>query len=319
MPRRIFFRILLAFLALTITFFITGYFFARPIALFFGRAALENLFKNAETSIKGCDFKPGTLLFYSIEIKKGKSLDIKIEEAAIAYNLKALVRKKISRVSLKNVSMDIKPLKAFSAERIDALNLKPGSGKLYIPKIDYDNFRIGEIKSDMKFGDNVISMNPVDITFLGGRITGNLNISVLSPDIVKYDFNLKALNLDIRSFVEDFKLIDKFEMTGKLGGAMSLAGMGASINEVNGTFLTDSPGGVLVIKDTRFLENVSKNSGQPLDIIVESFRNYNYNSGIARLFVEAGSLVMDVKLDGKTGKRNLALVLHDFSARKEKP
>ncbi|MDP2911079.1 MAG: hypothetical protein Q8N76_01950, partial [Candidatus Omnitrophota bacterium] len=60
------------------------------------------------------------------------------------------------------------------------------------------------------------------------------------------------------------------------------------------------------------LENVAKQSNQPLDIIVESFRNYNYNNGMISLGMESGNLVMDIKLDGKAGKRNLAVVLHNF-------
>jgi hypothetical protein len=203
-------------------------------------------------------------------------------------------------------------LKTFSAERVDVLNLSPDSAGLYIPRVNYDNLKTGEIKSSAKFKDSAISMSPLSIDFLGGNIAGDFNISILRPDIVKYDFNLKALNLNIRSFVEDFKLIDKFEMTGRLEGAMSLEGSGPGVNKLNGTFFTDQPGGVLIIKDTKFLENVAKNSKQPLDIIVESFKNYNYNSGILKLYMDNGNLVLDVNLEGQTGKRNLTVVLHEF-------
>jgi hypothetical protein len=303
------FRVLIIFF---VVIFITGYFFTKPIILSLCRLKLESAFKGASVSVKNCSFKPRLISFYNIEVKKDKSYDIKIEEAGITYDFKALLKKNISRVSFNNVSVDINPLKTFSADRIDVLNLSPDSAELYIPRINYDNLKTGEIKSSAKFRNSAISMSPLSINFLEGNIAGDLNILILSAGIVKYDFNLKALDLNIRSFVEDFKLIDKFEMTGRLEGAMSLAGSGPAVNELNGTFFTDKPGGILIIKDTKFLENVAKNSKQPLDIIVESFKNYNYNSGILKLYMDNGNLVLDVNLNGQTGKRNLTIVLHDF-------
>ena len=92
-----------------------------------------------------------------------------------------------------------------------------------------------------------------------------------------------------------------------------------NIKEIKGDFRTDTSGGTLIINDKTFLENVAKQSNQPLDIIVESFRNYNYNNGIVKLSAETGNLVMDLKLEGKSGKRSLAIILHDFNEGKEKP
>jgi len=302
------------FCALIIFFaviFITGYFFTRPLILSLGRMKLERVFKGASVSIKNCGFKPRLISFYNIEIKKDKAYDIKIKEAGITYDLKALVNKNIAKVSFNDVSAGINPLKTFSADRIDVLNLNPDSAELYIPRINYDNLKTGEIKSSVKFRDSAISMSPLSVNFLGGNITGDLNILILSAEIVKYDFRLKALDLNIRSFVEDFKLIDKFEMTGSLEGAMSLEGSGPAVNELNGTFFTDKPGGILIIKDTRFLENIAKNSKQPLDIIVESFKNYNYNSGILKLYLSNGSIFMNISLNGETGRRDFTVVLHD--------
>jgi hypothetical protein len=305
-------KTLLALIIFFVVIFITGYFFTKPIILSISRMKLEAVFKGASVSVKDCSFKPRLVSFYNIEVKKDKAYDIKIEEAGIAYDFKTLFKKNIAKVSLNNVLVDINPLKTFSAERIDILNLNPDSAGLYIPRINYDNLKTGEIKSSAKFRDNAISISPLSIDFLGGTIAGDLNILILSGGIVRYDFNLKALNLNIRSFVEDFKLIDKFEMTGRLEGAMSLAGSGQAVNELNGAFFTAKPGGVLIIKDTKFLENVAKNSKQPLDIIVESFKNYNYNSGILKLYMDNGNLVLDVNLNGQAGKRNLTIVLHNF-------
>ena len=305
-------KILYALIIFFVVIFITGYFFAKPIILSLGRMKLESVFKGAAVSVKNCGFKPGSISFYNIEVKKDKSYDISIKELGIAYDLRALLNKNITRVSFSDVSAGINPLKTFSADRINILNLNPDSAELYIPRINYDNLKTGEIKSSVNFRDTAISMSPLFVNFLGGNITGELNILILSEGIVKYDFNLKALDLNIRSFVEDFKLVDKFEMTGNLEGAMSLEGSGPALNELNGTFFTDRNGGILIIKDTRFLENIAKNSKQPLDIIVESFKNYNYNSGILKLYLSNGSIFMNISLNGETGRRDFTVVLHEL-------
>jgi hypothetical protein len=273
---------------------------------------LQSAFKDASVSVKDCGFRPRLLSFYGIEVKKDKAYDIKIQEAGIVYDLKSLFKKNITRVSFNNVSVDVNPLKTFSINRIDVLNLNPDSGELYIPKINYDNLKTGEIKSRMKFSANAVLMSPLSIDFFGGSIAGDLNILILSSDVVKYSFNLKALDLNIKSFIEDFKLTDKVEMTGRLEGAASMSGSGAVINELQGDFFTDKNGGTLVIKDNKFLENISKDTKQPLDIIVESFKNYNYNSGILKLYLSNGNIILNINLNGEKGKRDFTIVLHDL-------
>ena len=106
--------------------------------------------------------------------------------------------------------------------------------------------------------------------------------------------------------------MDKVEMTGRLGGVVSMSGSGAVINEMEGDFFTDKNGGTLIIKDNKFLENISKDTKQPLDIIVESFKNYNYNSGILKLYLSNGNLVLNIDLNGEKGKRDFTVVLHSL-------
>jgi hypothetical protein len=69
---------------------------------------------------------------------------------------------------------------------------------------------------------------------------------------------------------------------------------------------------MLTITDDKFLNNVAKSSGQSLDILVESFKNYHYNTGVMKLSLERGDIVFDIALEGEAGKRNLSIVLHDF-------
>jgi hypothetical protein len=81
---------------------------------------------------------------------------------------------------------------------------------------------------------------------------------------------------------------------------------------LSGNFSTLQPGGILVIKDDKFLKNLSRTTKQPLDILVESFKDYHYNTALMKLSFDKGNIILDVALEGEAGKRNLSIVLHDF-------
>ncbi|MCM8789859.1 MAG: YdbH domain-containing protein [Candidatus Omnitrophica bacterium] len=116
----------------------------------------------------------------------------------------------------------------------------------------------------------------------------------------------------MEEFVRDFNLGEKIRLSGKLAGAVILSGSGNNIKAVNGKFMTTGTGGVLIIKDNRFLENMARNSGQLLDILAESFKDYHYNTGVIKLSFDKGNLILDIVLEGDVGKRSLNIVLHDF-------
>jgi hypothetical protein len=106
-------------------------------------------------------------------------------------------------------------------------------------------------------------------------------------------------------------------MTGRLSGDLKLKGRGEQIEILQGSFSTLPPGGTLVIMDTKFLERMAHNTRQPLDLLVESFKNYPYNTGLMSLGFENGSVILKIELEGEAGKRNLNVILHDFSVGKE--
>ena len=56
---------------------------------------------------------------------------------------------------------------------------------------------------------------------------------------------------------------------------------------------------------------------QPVDLLVESFKDYRYNVAIMNLSLENNNVMLRISLDGATGKRNLNVVLHDFGIKKE--
>ncbi|MCX5687407.1 MAG: YdbH domain-containing protein [Candidatus Omnitrophica bacterium] len=191
------------------------------------------------------------------------------------------------------------------------------TGEFYIRSIRYDQLKVGDIIGKSELKGKLLRISPLLVSLLGGNVKGEFNIT-LDQDMV-YNLSLNMQGMEIKRFVDEMKFNEKFNMTGRLGGAFYISGKGQDIKDIKGDFNTDAPGGVFIIKDKTFLENVAKQSNQSLDIIVESFKNYNYNNGIITIGMESGNLAMNLQLDGKTGKRSLTMVLHDFNNGKEKP
>jgi hypothetical protein len=282
MPHRIFVKIFFGIVILIVILSSVIYFFAKPILLSIVQKELHKISK--ESSIRDIKITTDHLEFQDIEIKEKNIYDLKIKEARVYYSLGAILKKKCS---------------------------------FCIKTIDCNELKIEEVAGNCRIERNILYISPVSVSFLGGRVKGELRISL--NETMEYNLRLDTYGMEIKRFVDDMKFNEKFDMTGRLGGVFYLSGKGQGIKDIKGNFNTDTPGGLLVIKDKTFLENVAKQSNQSLDIIVESFRNYNYNNGMISFDIENNNLVMNMELDGKAGKRSLIIILHSFNKGEEKP
>lgn len=190
-------------------------------------------------------------------------------------------------------------------------------GDFFVGSMQYNKAKIEEIKSMARLEGNSLSLESLSAKVLGGKLEGNLLFKIVKN--IEYSAKLKFIDLDLNALVNDFNLKERFQMTGRLGGNLSLSGSNAKINILNGDFLTFEPGGTLEIKESNFLEKMARSSGQALDIVVESFKNYRYNNGIMKLDLDKGNLILDVGLEGLRGKRNFNIIIHNFDSRKELP
>ena len=346
MPRRIFVKIFFGFVILVVIFSAVVYFFAKPILLSVTQKELHKVFK--ESSVQGIKVTLNFAEFQNIKIREKRS-DVYIKKARVYYDLRSILDKKINKAEAIDVDLnfdkdDIK-IKAkaslrldMAAKTIDYIKLNVSScktnlfeieglilsasqgqdtGEFYIKGINYNNLKVADVMGKSELKGKLLRIKPLLVSFLGGNVKGEFNIT-LDQDM-DYNLSLDTQGMEIRRFVDDMKLDEKFDMTGRLGGAFYLSGKGQDIKDIKGDFNTGAPGGVLIIKDKTFLENVAKQSNQSPDIIVESFKNYNYNNGIIKLFMESGNIGLDLKLDGNSGKRSLTVILHDFNKGKEKP
>ena len=335
------------FIVFLTIFLIAGYFFAKPILLPIINKELQKIFK--ESSVSDFRLTKDFIEFQGVKIRERNSYDVKIEKARVYYKLRSILKKKIEKIEALNANLDFNKndikIKAIASIRLDipakiidyiklnisslntnlfqaediTLNAAQGqdAGEFYIKAINYNKLKIGDVVGKAGLKGNILNINPILVSFLDGNVKGEFNISL--DEEMNYSLRLNSQSLEIKNFVDEMELNEKFDMTGRLDGEFYLSGKGHEIKEIKGDLRTGVNGGTLIINDKTFLENVAKQANQPLDIIVESFRNYNYNNGIVKLSTETGNLVMDLKLEGASGKRSLAIILHDFNKGKEKP
>ncbi len=179
-------------------------------------------------------------------------------------------------------------------------------GYLTIAKIKYDKVMIRELQSSARFENKNLIFDDLSAKVFNGNIVGDLIISLVV--LPGYETRLQFRSLDLKRFVEDLELENKFTVTGSLSGNISLKGQGAVVKALGGDFTTDVPGGRLIIKDASFLDHIAYRAS--LDTVVESLQDYNYNTGAVNLSLEGGDLLADIHLDGKQGKRDFVIVLH---------
>ena len=228
-----------------------------------------------------------------------------------------------SRVNLSQQSLDYLDLKI---DHLDSgqLNLSNAllnvdsaapAGALRIDKIQLSKLRLEKIQGASKLKEKVLTLHSLSAEFLGGNTNGQIEISW--DKRLEYAARIQFINIDLEKLVQDLELKEKIQLSGTLGGSLTLKGAGAAINILSGDFKASETGGVLAISDTGYLENIARSSNQSLDILLESFKNYRYNTGIAKLSLHQGDLVLDAALEGQAGKRNLTVTLHDFKLIRE--
>jgi len=254
---------------------------------------------------------------------------LKVNEAqvsALALTLKArdvnfsgkislaldLKEDRIKNIDLKLDSLDAKGILLENGYLKSQLTEE--SAEFYVQSVKYNGVKMNDVSGSVFIDDNTVSLRSFSAKIFSGTV--NANMSYRIDKNRDFTIDLNAAGLDLSAFVSEMKLENKFQMTGRLNGKAVLSGNGLIPSEITGDFSTDPAGGVLVIKDTRFLENMAKDSGQSLDILMESFKQYQYNIGLMKLSVDSGTLIMDVALEGASGKRNFNVILHDFLPKK---
>jgi hypothetical protein len=179
----------------------------------------------------------------------------------------------------------------------------------------YNKFKTGEARARVELENQSLAFKDLSVAALDGFLTGELFCKI--DKTVAYQLDLNVGGLALAAVTRDFELAEKLQMSGDIRGDLHLRGEGLNFQLLRGDLSVPPPGGNLTIKDKVLLERIAGSTNQPLEMIVENFRDYHYNIGIIQLGLEGGDLVLKADLDGPAGKRNLNIVLHDFQLKRE--
>jgi len=253
-------------------------------------------------------------------VKSLELSDFNLDLKAKDFHVNGVLSSRVNLVEQIVDSLDIKigslGIQGFNLSNVSLRAAQDSSrGYFGINRMECGKLNISEIKSKVRFFKKELFLEGMSAGVLDGNISGNLKFNI--DQNMSYEAILKFTNLDIARFIDDFDLKKKFEMTGRLEGTLVFKGRGADIEILSAELSSLQPGGILMIKDAKFLENMARSSNQSLDLLVENFQNYHYNIGTIKLFLDKGDLILDAALEGETGKRDLNIVLHDFSLKKE--
>lgn len=213
----------------------------------------------------------------------------------------------INYFKLKMANLDTRGLRLKDAT-LNIFQNQPG--ELYIEEATYNKLKLKKIQGKVSLDGHNLIFHPISARALNGEIQGNLTLGL--DEETGYTLDLKTQRLSLTTLVDDFNWNEKFQLSGSLGGSLNLEGKGYKPIALAGNFSVSEPGGSLTIKDKRFLENMARNTGQSLDLLIESFKDYHYNIGSLKLTLRERDLWLEIALDGPQGRRNLTITVHDF-------
>jgi len=217
-----------------------------------------------------------SIFFYDIQIHRQNDFDITVKEFSVGF---------------------------------DPWSMMVG-GVLLIDKIRWGNLVIYKIKSIVRMDKQKVFFKPLSGQMLNGLIDGDINVTIEKEPEYTARFNFK--NLDLADFANAFNLNERAQIQGLLNGSLVLNGRGKNFKILNGHFSSGRQGGNVIIKDTQSLKHFVTQSNQSAELLMESLKNYHYNVGDIELSMDQGTVVLEIALNGETGKRNFQIRLHNF-------
>lgn len=273
--------ILWLFLCFTLIAIIACY--ARPLTIYFAKQYLKKIFPASAVSIGACKIRPLSLIAFSdVEIRDDGLFGIKLKQVEIHYQPVSLLK---GNAFLLFLGLDC----------------------------DFGKLRLSECSGKIVLRGRRADLDLSSCDMFGGKISGSAKLG--ENEHLAYSAELNVSGIKPDDFIKDFELGEKFRMSGNLSGTARIDGKGGDIEILSGSLQAARPGGAFVITDRSFLENIARASGQSFEMLVESFKDYHYNTGIAKLSLDKGNLIFDITLDGEAGRRKLDIVVHGFSLR----
>lgn len=239
-------------------------------------------------------------------------LDLESSEVSLKANLSLLFDVKGGSLSSCDINIGSLASAGFKLKNATLSVSQSGPvGAFSIAQATYSDVKLRNVKAKTRLKNNLLTLDSLSAQVLGGQAQGSAKL-FLGRDM-HYTANLEFIKLDLATIVRDFKLEEKVQLQGNLGGSFILEGSGLSIQAIGADMSADKEGGTLTIKDHNYLGALARKTNQSMELIVDSFKSYRYNAGVVKLSLQDANLVFDIKLEGEAGKRDLTVVLHDLN------
>ena len=285
-------RELVIFAAILAVVLVVGL-FGRSLMLDIAVREIKSAFPGYDVSVGSVEIRNADMFaLLDIRAKKGDTLLYRIKSVEINFSPLSLFTRTVPKITIKNGSLEFNSPDKKLKEIIEYPAPKPGKGFI-ARSVVISNLTVAVNTADWRFTAET-----------GGNLTLGKEITY-KVDINMNDFNLAFLPKGLDA-------AEKMDIKGKMTGSLFLRGENMKITEIKGDFSTTPPGGKLVIKDEEFLKKLAENTKQPLSVIEEGFKNYDFTEGTLRVSRNADSILLHIMLDGAKGKRDITVALYNF-------
>jgi len=323
------------FLIIFFIFLLVIAIFLKPAVVFIVKEQIKKLLPGTSVIVTGCSLNPfrrftpleiphcgkpflmGPVLT-GIRISRLPEYDCKINSVEVNFSPASILK------GLTGKPWEIIESCRFNLDFLAAKDARIESGYLKVTRLRDDGvvlvrlaklgkLNLRDIQGKVSLQDEYLILDSLSARILGGFLHGRCQINFSGP--LRYQADLNFVNLDLDTLTKDFAFDEQVVLSGKVSGFLKLRGQMEKFEIIDGNLTAGEEGGTLTIKDRKFLENIARGSGQAMDLVVESFQNYRYNTGITTVSLQDNNAVFFINLDGKTGKRVLNIILRDFNAK----
>lgn len=317
-----------------------AYFSKERIVLKIIRLNAKKALPISKLEIKNLKFNPlKGLELHGVSIKSGlQRYSIYLEDLRIGYTLVSLLKGQINKVELSGMNISIaegikvnpgkpilkiKEIKASGSIKFQDYNIKNFNAALFSTSVQNKfkgNFQaeniiaqkieLSNLDMALEFSGDALSIPEFKVSAFEGEIKGSC-MANLSSAGVKFSADITGKGIDLAKLDEDFNLKEKFEVTGLCDFYLKAKGNQKGLTELSGDLTAHEGGGKFIITDKDTLNRLNVSQEINLDAALEGIKNYRYDTGLARIYIEDGNIVVRMFMDGALGKRDLTVVLHD--------
>ncbi len=196
----------------------------------------------------------------------------------------------------------------FEAKDVVSSMRDQAPGVFHVGKVSFSKCKAGAFSARLYARPGVLVLKDISGILWSGEISANVLLRLDLP--VSYDCTVRADNIDLAKAVSALELAERLELTGAIGGTAHCAGIAGEIPAITGRLTASRSGGVLNILDKRLLAPLAQRSNQPVDMLVQGFKNYQYRRAAVGISSQDNAMVFRVGFSGEQGKREFDITWH---------